>query len=174
MVGITDVELVSSYSCVGSVSSQVMRRPPKGIASIADGQLQSDSRKIVVPGLPARWVGLGGKELVIKPDTGVRALDQNAIRWPASPMEPAICAVLKRRPDFDFTDLDLISDRRALGSLLDLASDSNGGWRSKVKDFSFGAVLVGKVVIFVRTDDIEKETTSFNGCRYNFEEHALQ
>ena len=70
--------------------------------------------------MPAKWIGRDDKPELL-PDQGTRLLAHNAGTWPESPMEPGIRAVLHLRPDYDFTTLDLISDRRQLARLFEVA-----------------------------------------------------
>lgn len=90
---------------------------------------------------------------VIQPDSGIEPLDFNAYYLPASPMEPAVRAVLHMNADFDFTKLDLITDRWALTRLLTLANVQCGDaiGKNACKKFTFGAQVAGNTIVFVRS-----------------------
>jgi hypothetical protein len=152
MVGITEMELVASYNIVDEV----------------------DMKRIVVPGIPPKWIGNEGREVTVKPDVGEKVLDHNALIWPDSPMEPAICAIVKLHPDFDFTKLDIISDRRALATLVELASEGTQTEKLRKKDFSFGVVLAGQTLVFCRSGNVKETCDRFTGCRRGLEKHVLE
>jgi len=77
--------------------------------------------------------------------------------------------VLHQQPSFDFTDLELITDRYALIRLLELATGGNR------EDFNFGAQIIGNTVMFIRSDSAEHANQStICGYRESFEKAYLQ
>ena len=116
----------------------------------------------------AKWLGRKNSPLLL-PDTATRFFDENVGRCPNSPFEPGLLAVLHQRPDFDFTTLDLITDRYTLSCLLELAN----GNPSK---FSFGAQVIGGydggsdgTFVFVSTEPPNtQKITKFKGYRQDF------
>ena len=119
----------------------------------------------------------------LQPDRGKRFTDHNSGRFRTSPMEPAIQAVLHQQPDFDFSTLDLITDRQSLVCLLELAirKDASSAMQNPSADdemtgiFSFWAQVVGNTVVFVR--DVENPVEvikKFRGFRKEFDRTYLQ
>ncbi|KAK3723127.1 hypothetical protein LTR37_001850 [Vermiconidia calcicola] len=140
---------------------------------------------IAVPGALPRWVDRKDRPL-LQPDTGSRFTDPNTGRWPSSPLEPALLAVLHRHPEYDFSELDLITDRQPLNCLLELATKTirpktrkysrapkMDGERSG--DFSFFAQVINNTVLFIRNVEEPLEVVqSFRGYRKDFNDHYLQ
>jgi hypothetical protein len=108
--------------------------------------------------MPAKWLGRTDTPQ-LTPDCGTRVLDYNAFQWLESPWEPGIRAVLHLQRNFDFTELDIITDRRQLACILELAYrkgeqvEKTHEGDERTADFRFGAQVLGETVIFVRTDD---------------------
>ena len=104
--------------------------------------------------MPAKWLERAD-EPEVEPDTESHYLCQNARKWPESPMDPAIRAVLHLKPTYAFTGLDIIADRRTLAAILEMAvtkvgKNNNNG--SKRDIISFVAQIIGKTVVLARTD----------------------
>ena len=101
-------------------------------------------------------------------------------RFPSSPFEPAIRAILHLHPRFDFSRIDVITDRWALVRLLELAyqqemeplPSKKAGSQSPYSEelFNFAVQLVGKTVIFIRNDkiNVKKRVRKFNAFRKEF------
>lgn len=87
---ITDVKELSSYNWIGD-----------------------ESPTIAVPGSPALWAPPGCPTQVGK-DTGLVYIDQNAARYPDSPLEPIFRAVYALQPAFDISSTDVVTDRNNL------------------------------------------------------------
>ena len=120
---------------------------------------------ILVPGAPPIWSPPSNAP-ALKPDAGARYVDQNADRMPHSPVEPFIQAILSQRPAFDFSGVDVITDRRTLRQLYGFS----GGER---KGFEFGLEVVGDTAVFTRLEPRSRETiapNAFAGYRQSFEE----
>ena len=121
----------------------------------------------------------------LMPDIGRRYKDQNAGRWPTSPMEPAIRAVVHLQPNFEFSSLEIITDRYALACLLQLAVRLNNpikepdGKKNKENDrngnFNFSAQVVDGTVIFVPNDrQTVEEIKLFRGFPLDFKKKYFE
>jgi len=117
------------------------------------------------PGIPPIW---SPPRIAprLKPDTGSRYVDQNTDRYPWSPLEPLIRAVLEMQPNFDLGMMDIVTDRRPLRRLFAFVSGDG-------EDFEFGVESIGTTLLFAR---MEKQTRDlipegrFQGYRQAFEE----
>ncbi|KAI6899139.1 hypothetical protein KC318_g3569 [Hortaea werneckii] len=141
-LGITAVEPVASYNW-----------------------LDSKEPTLLVPGGPPLW-DPPKDPIQIPPDTGIFFIDPNAGILPTSPMEPLFRAVLHEHPDFDFSSLDLITDRWALSRLL----SDNESWSLAAQ------VVGGGTVVFIRLEperEMRIEPHQFRGFRRNFEKEFL-
>ena len=120
---------------------------------------------ILVPGAPPIWSPPSDAP-ALKPDAGARYVDQNADRMPHSPLEPFIQAILSQRPAFDFSGVDIITDRKTLRQLYGFSSGEK-------KRFEFGVEAVGDTTIFTRVEPRSREIiapNTFAGYRQSFEE----
>lgn len=79
----------------------------------------------------------------LKPDTGSRYVDQNTDRYPWSPLEPLIRAVLELQPKFDLGMMDIVTDRRPFRRLFAFVSGDG-------EDFEFGVESIGTTLLFAR------------------------
>ncbi|KAI7156672.1 hypothetical protein KC349_g6135 [Hortaea werneckii] len=141
-LGITAVESVASYNW-----------------------LASEELTLLVPGAPPLW-SPPENPVQIPPDTGTFFIDPNAGILPTSPMEPLFRAVLHEHPDFDFSSLDLITDRWALSRLL----SDNESWSLAAQ------VVGGRTVVLIRLEperEINIPPHQFRGFRRNFEKEFL-
>ncbi|KAI7081398.1 hypothetical protein KC356_g9139 [Hortaea werneckii] len=141
-LGITAVEQVASYNWLDSKDSTLL-----------------------VPGIPPIW-SPPDAPVQVPPDTGRFFIDPNAGKMPTSPMEPLFRAVLHEHPTFDFSSLDLITDRWALSRLL----SDNESW-------SLAAHVIKGKVIFIRLEpekEIKIHPHQFRGYRRNFEREVLK
>ncbi|KAI7237263.1 hypothetical protein KC330_g3255 [Hortaea werneckii] len=127
--------------------------------------LASEEPTLVVPGVPPLW-NPPENPVQIPPDTGTFFIDPNAGILPTSPMEPLFRAVLHEHPDFDFSSLDLITDRWALSRLL----SDNESWSLAAQ------VVGGGTVVFIRLEserEINIQRHQFRGFPRKFEKHFL-
>ena len=140
---------------------------PKHLASY--NWVEANTPTIVVPGLPPVWCGDNAPRLV-KQDSGLVYIAQNAARHPESPLEPLFRALYIENPSFDISSVDVISDRnniRKLLSFVDPNSDPHG-----VKDFSMRMELVNGTAIFHREETKTQEfigPDDFRGFGHEFE-----
>ena len=120
---------------------------------------------ILVPGIPPIWSPPSDVP-ALKPDTGTRYIDQNADRMPSSPLEPLIRAIQAHRPDFDFSEVDVTTDRRSLRQLYGFVSGTRN-------PFEFAVEVVGNTMVFTRAETHSRETiapNTFAGYRQSFEQ----
>ncbi len=120
--------------------------------------------------MPPKWLGLGDRPLVLDRDAGTRLIDQNGGRWPDSPMEPLMRAILHMQPNYDFRAVDIITDRHTLASFLQLAP-LKGEDRESEASFEFGVQVVEDTLIFLRLDSPTSNQRSF---REGFEKAVLE
>src|SRR5208282_366650 len=80
------------------------------------------------------------------PAKGTIIVDQNAYRRPSCPLEPLFRAVYHTLPNFDPTDVDLVTDRNNLRKLLSAVS-SNGDCK---EEFRIDVQFLGSTMIFNR------------------------
>ena len=102
----------------------------------------------------------------MKPDTGGCFVDQNADRTPGSPLQALIHAVRTCQPDFDFTNISIVTDRKPVRCLL-------GFVRAEPGAFKFGVTVIGKTALFTRIETRTRDQTlrPHNGYRNAFEGH---
>ena len=120
---------------------------------------------ILVHGIPPIWSPPSDIP-DLRPDTGTRYIDQNQDRMPDSPLEPLMYAIQAHRPDFDFSAVDIITDRRSIRQLYGFINGDKMG-------FLFGIEVVGDAMIFTRHERRSRETIPTNklvGYRESFEE----
>ncbi|KAK4555817.1 hypothetical protein LTR86_007037 [Recurvomyces mirabilis] len=90
-------------------------------------------------------------------------------------MRPLFTAILHFHPDYDFTSVDVITDRWAFSQLL----SHFGKLRDKGAAFGFQAQVIGNTVVFMSNDAGNAEVIgtnprSFRGFRDNFGAEYLQ
>ncbi len=116
-------------------------------------------------GIPPIW-SPPGIAPHLRPDSGIRYVDQNTDRNPWSPLEPLIRAVVTMHPNFSFDTIDVMTDRRPIRKLFAFVSGD-------AEYFEFGVEVIGTTALFVR---MEKQTRdeippgAFQGYRRAFEE----
>lgn len=100
----------------------------------------------------------------MKPDTGGRYVDQNADRIPGSPLQTLIHAVQTCQPGFDFTKVNIVTDRKPVRCLL-------GFVRDEPTTFKFGITVIGNTALLTRMEKRTRDQPSrhYHGYRDNFE-----
>ena len=89
-------------------------------------------------------------------------VDENRFYLPDYPMEPLFRSVALCTPDFNFSEVDFVSDRNGLRKLLDFVDESN-------KDsFRIELQKIGKSIFFVRNDEFASRTNEDYGKFLNF------
>lgn len=102
----------------------------------------------------------------LKPDSGAQCVDQNTDRNPGSPFDSLILVVQTYQQDFDFTAIDVVSDRRPIRKLYGFVT-------SEPEAFEFGVEIIGNTALFIRMERQTREelpSTIFHGYRQAFEE----
>ena len=125
-------------------------------------------------GYPLIWSAPSDPQ-AIAPDTGFSYVDQNADRYPKSPMSPLFSSVLQVQPTYPFSSINIISDRSPLRKLYAFAARE-----PNVKNFRFGFSVSGddkKTVVCHRMEEKtreEFEEGQFYGYRVAFEAQYLR
>lgn len=83
--------------------------------------ISTPTPSIYVPGGPPRWKPVTLPTALPK-DAGTHIIDQNAFRAPVFPFEPMFAALDLMKPDFDFGEVDVVTNRNSLRKLLNFAS----------------------------------------------------
>lgn len=109
----------------------------------------------MLSGLAARWTP-PSLPAWLNPDTGIYYIDQNAYRWPTSPLEPAFRALFTLHPTFDLNSIDFVTDRNNLRKLFRFAC----GNPQFIHDFKFYIEVINKTVLVTRW---EKRAANFVG-----------
>ena len=112
---------------------------------------------IVVPGRPALWAPPKETHTQVREDGAggtISYVDQNAARLPNSPVEPLFRALFITRPEFDISNVDLVTDRNNLRKLLSFVNPRLGGKSFRRREFSIVAEAVDgcRTVIFRRVE----------------------
>lgn len=90
-------------------------------------------------------------------------IDQNAYRNPKCPLEPLFRALFTEKPDFDPSDIDLVTDRNNFLKLFKFISGDD-------KPFKISIQRVGNTTLFTRTEESTSEyVTTFRGFGHEFE-----
>ena len=108
-----------------------------------------------------------GKPLpfTVKRDNGVSFIDSNRYRMPLYPLLPLFLSIDELLPQFDYSNIDIISDRNNLRKLLRWV---NGTIH---RDFRINLQLVGRTVLMERTEPSAVEANSERlGYGRNFEQ----
>ncbi|KAI9865692.1 MAG: hypothetical protein M1813_002150 [Trichoglossum hirsutum] len=102
--------------------------------------MPKEQKTIIVPGSPSIWRPrtLPAR---IKPDSGSYPVDPSRIVFPKCPLEPLLRALLFTHPNYNLSDIDLISDRRNLRLLLDFINGDKSEFRIDVE-------VIGSTVLF--------------------------
>ena len=98
---------------------------------------------------------------MLKADTGDLYIDQNADRTPGSPLEALIHAVQICQPGFDFSNVNIVTDRKPVRCLLAFVLD-------EPVTFRFGVTVVGNTALFTRMENSTRDRNL--GYRDAFEE----
>ncbi|KAL8928622.1 MAG: hypothetical protein Q9172_000837 [Xanthocarpia lactea] len=122
------------------------------------------------------WVDVPNPTILVPaPDTGFSYVDQNADRYPKSPISPLFSSVLQVQPTYPFSSVDVVSDRSPLRKLYAFAARE-----PNLKNFRFGFSVFGddkKTVVCHRMEEKtreEFEEGQFHGYRAAFEAQCLR
>ena len=130
--------------------------------------LISESTRLVLSnllsGVPPVW-NQPLQPQTCKRDTGQRYVDQNADRTPGSPLKPLILAVQTMQPGFDFSETDIMTDRKPIRDVL-------GFVQGEPASFKFGITVLGNTALLTRLEDTTRDVCL--GFRAGFEKEFLQ
>lgn len=102
----------------------------------------------------------------LKRDTGYQFIDQNAFRVPKYPFEPIFQALSVVNPEYNFTSVDLVTNRNSLRKLLDFAE-------GRARDnFRIDLSIVGETLFLSRHELKTREKLTKHGHAgfgHNFE-----
>jgi len=98
---------------------------------------------IAVPSSPSVWAERA-LPLQCKPDTAVQYINQNAFRCPDSPLTPLVESVRNWAPEFDFSTIDIVTDRNNLRKLIGWAQGSKDEFRIDLQRAGDGTVLFSR------------------------------
>ncbi|KAF8434005.1 hypothetical protein BGX38DRAFT_1221409 [Terfezia claveryi] len=122
---------------------------------------------IIVPGLAARWTP-PSLPAWLNPDSGIFYIDQNAYRWPTSPLEPALRALFTLHPTFDLNPIDIVTDRNNLRKLFRFVC----GDQKLMHEFKFYVEVINKTVLVTRWEKRAANVVAgseFRGFGHTFE-----
>ena len=107
--------------------------------------IEAPTPTIAVPGIPPLWTPLIGPQQLQK-DPSFYCVDQNATRWPNSPLEPLFRALYIADPAFDIRSINLVTD---LPILLKLQTFINpGSYENGLKPFAIHIEIVENTALF--------------------------
>lgn len=154
------VETLSPEAAVQS-SGRVQLRNVKPLASYS--WIEGRTPSIVVPGCPRIWQNT--IVTTVPADTGVHYLDRNTSFMGHRPsLTPIFAAVDSLHDDFQYRDLDLVTDRNNLRKLLRCID------RQQDKTFRIDIDLLGKTCLFTRREETLVETIKeFRGYGHEYE-----
>ena len=129
-------------------------------------------------GIPPIWIPPRFPP-ALNPDIGNRYVDQNADRNPGSPLESLISAINNKQPSFDFSTINIITDRSPIRKLFGFVNGEDGQQKySRSIEFRFGIqVMDNGTALFTRLEQQTRQgvTTDKNrrvqGYRQAFEEN---
>ncbi|KAF7982174.1 hypothetical protein HWV62_29949 [Athelia sp. TMB] len=122
--------------------------------------LNTTQPTIIVPGSPPEWTNKP-TPFKVEADTGPNYLDQNTYRSPSSSLLPLIRVVDIESPNFDWSSVDLITDRNGLRKLLRWLRSQDADCR----EFRIDTQFCGeKTILFTRW---EKRSVELLDGRFN-------
>ena len=121
------------------------------------------------PGIPPIWTP-PRLPPALSPDSGSRYVDQNADRNPGSPLESLVSAVNTLQPDFNFSQINVITDRRPIRKLFGFVSGEHGKSEfGPATGFKFGVqIMENGSAMLTRIEEESRE------CVKAGEKHNLQ
>ncbi|OJD31712.1 geranylgeranyl pyrophosphate synthetase [Diplodia corticola] len=125
---ISNCEFLGSYNWMGSIERPAM----------------------LIPGGPPRWTPREAPTQLVE-DSGVFYRDENAVRQPEHPMEPAVRAFAAHNMAARAQDVDIFACGSTLGNLVRFV-------RKVDRPFRFTVEAVGDTVFFVRKEKSPSET----------------
>ncbi|KAL8672313.1 MAG: hypothetical protein Q9168_003229, partial [Polycauliona sp. 1 TL-2023] len=131
---------------------------------------------ILVPGSPPTWSPPTNPRSIPPDAGGFLYVDQNADRYPQCPIAPLFAAIRSLHPNYDFSSIDIITDRAPLRKLFAFAAGD-----PQLRDFRFGITVHGKgekkTVVLHRMEKMTREKfaeDTLRGYRAGFEAQFLR
>ncbi|KAG6000590.1 hypothetical protein E4U43_001558 [Claviceps pusilla] len=124
---------------------------------------------IAVPGCPPLW-NPPEPAPALERDSGLYYIAENAVRLPASPIEPMFRALYVTNPSFDLRSIDVISGRHHIRKLLSFINP--GSMRGTIKAFTMKLELVRNTLLLCPHDAPATEYIAphdFRGYGHEFE-----
>ncbi|KNC84510.1 hypothetical protein SARC_03284 [Sphaeroforma arctica JP610] len=145
-----------------SINKTVERCEITGLQTVASYNWLKDST-LVVPGAP----GVVSKDLQsnlqLTREQGTNVIDENHLRHPSAPLEPLFRSVMLCSPDFDFSDVDIVSDRNNIRKLHSFLEGT------RTKDFRIDVCRVGDLVLLQRVEPKDVDYPEHAGFGFDFE-----
>ncbi|KAI0192978.1 hypothetical protein EV127DRAFT_452443 [Xylaria flabelliformis] len=116
--------------------------------------IDAASPTIVVPGSPALWAP-PCRHTRLRPAPGRMFINQNAARWPDSPLEPLFLALYAEQPSFDIRSIDVVTDRNNLRKLLSFVKSSRLG--DDLKPFNIEIEVHKNTALFCRVEECNEK-----------------
>jgi len=140
----TIVEHLGAFIDDVTLSADPMSYPAAAVEHVVPiasySWLDKSTPTISVPGGPAVWVDRN-LPLRCQQDTGMVFINQAAFRCPDSPLTPLVECVRYWQPTFDFSAMDIVTDRNNLRKLLSWAQGSVEEFRIDLQRAGKGTVL---------------------------------
>jgi hypothetical protein len=136
--------------------------------------IEARTATVAIPGCPAAW-NPPRYARKLPQDHGRIFIAQNAARHPQYPLEPLFRALDIEKPDVDFSEVDVISDRNNIRKLLSFI-DAGSSQRS-LEAFTIKAQLIGQSVVLNRDEAKTEEflgPNDFRGFGHEFEKAYTQ
>jgi hypothetical protein len=169
IVRVEDVEPVASYSWVPSSKKPTIYVP--GTLHAPQCLTLLLMRNITpTPGAPRIWANTDPRR--VPQDAGLIFIDQNSYRMGTkSPLIPLFAAVdMFTDNSFDYTSVDVVSDRNGLRKLLRWATSS-----AELEDFRIDIDKAGASCIFTRVEKMDSEiVTEFRGFGFEYAKAATK
>ena len=126
--------------------------------------ISTPAPSIYVPGGPPRWKPVTLPKTLPK-DAGTHFIDQNAFRAPMFPFEPMFAALDLMKPDFDFGEVDVVTNRNSLRKLLNFASGRVS------ESFRIDVDMVHRTMFLTRRERVRRTKSGARNAGYghNFE-----
>lgn len=115
-----------------------------------ESQSVLDAYDSIYIGAPPAWAPTSSLNK-LPSDSGSYFRDQNAARYAAHVFQPALEAILKQEPEFDFPGIDIVACGSTLGNLRRYVSEPP-------KEFRFVVEAVGSAVFLVRRENSPTQT----------------
>ena len=147
---------------ISRLDVQALRAPP--VASI-----EAPTPTIAVPGSPPLW-SPPRVPRQLKKDSGLIYIDQDAARYPDSPLEPLFRALYIAHPLFNIRSTNVVADRNNLRKLLQFINPSST--RNRLEAFTTNIEATKNTAVLSRDETATHEFIGpheFKGFGHEFE-----